>query len=58
MTDAPAIEIKSLTKTYAKSKKAPAKTALKGVDLTIPRGSIFGLLMAQVNQPSLIYSQG
>jgi len=44
MTDAPAIEIKSLTKTYAKSKKAPAKTALKGVDLTIPRGSIFGLL--------------
>ena len=44
MTNAPAIEIKNLTKTYAKSKKAPAKTALKGVDLTIPRGSIFGLL--------------
>ncbi len=44
MTDAPAIEINNLTKTYAKSKKAPAKTALKGVDLTIPRGSIFGLL--------------
>ena len=44
MTDSPAIEIKNLTKTYAKSKKAPAKTALKGVDLTIPRGSIFGLL--------------
>lgn len=40
----PAIEIQNLTKTYAKSKKAPAKTALKGVDLTIPRGSIFGLL--------------
>jgi len=44
MTDSPAIEIKTLTKTYAKSKKAPAKTALKGVDLTISRGSIFGLL--------------
>ena len=44
MTNAPAIEIKNLTKTYSKSKKAPAKTALKGVDLTIPRGSIFGLL--------------
>ncbi len=44
MTHAPAIEIKNLTKTYAKSKKAPAKHALKGVDLTIPRGSIFGLL--------------
>ena len=44
MTDSPAIEIKALTKTYAKSKKAPAKTALKGVDLAIPRGSIFGLL--------------
>ncbi|MEP3889550.1 MAG: ABC transporter ATP-binding protein [Hellea sp.] len=44
MTQPPAIEIKNLTKTYAKSKKSPAKTALKGVDLTIPRGSIFGLL--------------
>lgn len=44
MTDIPAIEIIDLTKTYAKSKKAPAKTALKGVDLVIPRGSIFGLL--------------
>lgn len=44
MIDSPAIEIKNLTKTYAKSKKAPAKTALKGVDLTVPRGSIFGLL--------------
>lgn len=42
--DSPAIEIKGLTKTYAASKKAPAKTALHGVDLTIPRGSIFALL--------------
>ena len=41
---APAIEIKGLKKTYAASKKAPAKTALHGVDLSIPRGSIFGLL--------------
>ena len=40
----PAIEIKGLKKTYAASKKAPAKTALHGIDLVIPRGSIFGLL--------------
>ena len=40
----PAIEIKGLTKTYKKTRKAPAKQALKGIDLTIPRGSIFGLL--------------
>ncbi len=40
----PAIEIKGLKKTYKKSRKAPAKEALKGVDLTIERGSIFGLL--------------
>jgi len=40
----PAIEIKGLKKTYKASKKSPAKTALKGVDLIVPRGSIFGLL--------------
>ena len=40
----PAIEIKGLKKTYKASKKAPAKEALKGIDLTIPRGSMFGLL--------------
>ncbi|MGJ8560160.1 MAG: ABC transporter ATP-binding protein [Litorimonas sp.] len=40
----PAIELIGLTKTYAASKKAPAKTALHGIDLIIPRGSIFGLL--------------
>lgn len=40
----PAIEIKGLQKTYKASKKAPAKHALKGVDLTVPRGMIFGLL--------------
>lgn len=43
MTDA-AIEIKELRKTYAPQGRAPAKDALRGVDLTIPRGSIFGLL--------------
>lgn len=40
----PAIEITGLKKTYKASKKSPAKIALKGVDLTVPRGSIFGLL--------------
>lgn len=44
MTNTPAIEITGLLKTYKKSKKAPAKTALKGIDLIVPRGSIFGLL--------------
>ncbi|HEX4183544.1 MAG TPA: ATP-binding cassette domain-containing protein, partial [Caulobacteraceae bacterium] len=39
-----AIEASGLYKTYAASKTAPAKTALNGVDLKIPRGSIFGLL--------------
>ncbi len=39
-----AIEIKDLQKTYAAEKKSPAKEALKGVSLDIPRGSIFGLL--------------
>lgn len=40
----PAIEITGLTKTYAASGGQPPKQALKGVDLTIPAGSIFGLL--------------
>jgi len=39
-----AIIAKDLRKIYAASKKAPAKEALKGVDLEIDRGSIFGLL--------------
>ena len=38
------IEAKGLVKTYPASKTGPAKTALKSVDLAIPRGSIFGLL--------------
>jgi len=41
---AAAIEAVGLQKTYAASKKQPAKHALKGVDITIPRGSFFGLL--------------
>jgi ABC-2 type transport system ATP-binding protein len=39
-----AIEIEGLRKTYAASGNQPPKEALKGVDLTIPAGSIFGLL--------------
>ena len=39
-----AIEISDLRKTYAAAGSAPAKEALKGIDLTIPAGSIFGLL--------------
>ncbi len=39
-----AIEIEALTKTYAGRRGAPAQEALKGIDLNIPTGSIFGLL--------------
>jgi ABC-2 type transport system ATP-binding protein len=39
-----AIEARGLVKTYPASRSTPEKTALKGVDLAIPRGSIFGLL--------------
>lgn len=39
-----ALEISGLRKTYAASKRSPAKDALLGVDLAVPRGSIFGLL--------------
>ena len=39
-----AIAAKNLEKTYAATKKAPAKHALKGIDLSVPAGSIFGLL--------------
>ncbi|MGE0408218.1 MAG: ABC transporter ATP-binding protein [Amphiplicatus sp.] len=41
---ASAISARALRKTYAGTKKSPAKEALKGIDLDIPRGSIFGLL--------------
>ena len=43
MTDN-AIEIQGLKKTYAATGRSAAKQALKGIDLNIPRGSIFGLL--------------
>ena len=39
-----AIDIKGLVKTYRGSKKQEPKEALKGIDLAIPRGAIFGLL--------------
>ena len=39
-----AIEAIDLKKTYGGTKKAPPKEALKGVDLKVRRGSIFGLL--------------
>ena len=39
-----AIEIKNLNKIYKKSKKSPAKEALKSVNLQIKKGSFFGLL--------------
>ncbi|MGI9503679.1 MAG: ABC transporter ATP-binding protein [Geminicoccaceae bacterium] len=39
-----AIDIKGLAKTYAGTKNQPPKDALKGIDLQIRRGSIFGLL--------------
>lgn len=42
-TDA-AIEARGLRKVYAGTKKSPPKEALNGIDLTVPRGSVFGLL--------------
>ena len=39
-----AIEIEGLRKVYAGDGKSPRKEALKGLDLAIPTGSIFGLL--------------
>jgi ABC-2 type transport system ATP-binding protein len=39
-----AIEAEGLFKTYAGTKTTPPKQALNGIDLKIPRGSIFGLL--------------
>jgi len=43
MTDA-AISITDLHKTYAARRRSPEKEALKGVSLTVPRGSTFALL--------------
>jgi ABC-2 type transport system ATP-binding protein len=39
-----ALEISGLVKTYAAGKSTPPKHALKGVDLKVRRGSMFGLL--------------
>ncbi|MEL6258964.1 MAG: ABC transporter ATP-binding protein [Pseudomonadota bacterium] len=39
-----AIEVRNLEKTYRASGKMPEKQALKGIDLEIPRASMFGLL--------------
>lgn len=39
-----AIEVRGLEKIYKGEKGEPDKHALKGIDLAIPRGSIFGLL--------------
>jgi len=39
-----AIEAEGLVKTYAATRNTPAKQALKGIDLKVPRGSMFGLL--------------
>ena len=39
-----AIRARGLVKTYAATKTTPEMQALKGIDLEIPRGSIFGLL--------------
>jgi ABC-2 type transport system ATP-binding protein len=39
-----AIETLKLAKTYPASGQTPAKIALDGVDLAVPRGSVFGLL--------------
>ncbi len=39
-----AVEIKNLSKTYKKGKKAQEKIALKSINLNIKKGSFFGLL--------------
>ena len=39
-----AIAVRALRKVYAGSKRRPPNEALKGIDLEVPRGSIFGLL--------------
>lgn len=44
MTSEPAIAVTGLRKTYPPRGPAPAKEALKGIDLAVPRGSFFGLL--------------
>ena len=40
----PAIELAGLRKTYPRGAGQPPKEALRGIDLSIPRGAFFGLL--------------
>ena len=42
--NSPAILLQGLIKTYRATGKTPASEALKGINLTVPRGMIFGLL--------------
>ncbi|WP_207485847.1 ABC transporter ATP-binding protein [Arenibaculum pallidiluteum] len=39
-----AVEVRGLVKTYRAAGRVPEKTALHGIDLEIPSGSLFGLL--------------
>ncbi|MEQ8701261.1 MAG: ABC transporter ATP-binding protein [Bauldia litoralis] len=39
-----ALDIRGLTKVYRGGRHSPEKTALNGVDLAVPQGSLFGLL--------------
>ena len=39
-----AIQAQGLVKTYAATRTTPPKEALRGIDLDVPRGSMFGLL--------------
>ncbi len=39
-----AVSVRGLAKTYAGTRKSAPKQALKGIDLDIPRGTLFGLL--------------
>lgn len=39
-----AVQVRGLTKTYKGTKKTGPKQALKGIDVDIPKGSVFGLL--------------
>ncbi len=43
-TAAPALEARDIVKIYRGQNRQSEKRALKGIDLTIPRGTIFGLL--------------
>ena len=52
-----ALQAKGLTKTYKAVGPTAAKQALKGIDLAVPRGSIFGLWgpMGRANRPLSIF---